>query len=186
MPLQSDVPWDNALGKAEWLGEKAWGGVRISKGWGIRVKAAEREEALKLLRPEDWQGLSGTKYPIAGLPLSRGSDSVQAALDGWSFTPLFNVPQKWTRAWVVRAAAKPVIWKFQHDFGLGLISVWEDDRKQHRECPVQVFRRNTTKAVSSPALPAAWAAVVTSGKSPVVPRAPGPPPEKCRWALRHP
>ena len=163
-PLPCDVIWETAMGKTEWLGGNACGVLRTSKGWGIRVKAEDRDGTLMTLRPDDWQALEGKKYCISGLPLGCGSESLQAALSSWSFNPLYSFRQKWSRTWVVRAGKEPVSWKFQHDFGIGLISPWEEERRQPRKPSVQIFRRGTDTSPNS-TMPKSWAAVVASSNA---------------------
>ena len=99
----------------------AHGVVTTYKGLGIRVKAANFEDAAKQLRPEDYKRLLGEKYEISGLPMATGKDALTEFVDGWDVVPLYSFRQGFCRTWVVRATKAPAIKVVQHDYGLAVI-----------------------------------------------------------------
>ena len=103
VPCRLDVDLASALRQAGRTTEH-YGVVKTYKGFGIRVLAGKYEEAARLLRPEDADSLTGTKYEVTGLPLYCGRDAIEELLVSWpGAVPITTFRTSRTRTWIVSA-----------------------------------------------------------------------------------
>ena len=121
VPLDIGCNLQEACRKAAQLGEVAAGVCRTRKGLGVRVSAGHHATALKQLRPQDHETLTGNLWEVTGLPLSMGEDALGKFLGDWQAIPVRTYRQGYTRTWVVRSSVDPARTKIQHDFGLALV-----------------------------------------------------------------
>ena len=122
VPLPLDFSLDGALRKTAWLADRAYGVVTTRMGLAVRVLAADLEESIKLVQPDNYSKFLGELWDVSGLPLSCGPDAGTDFLAGWKVTPMNAFHQGYRRTWVVvRAAEQPVSTKLQHDFGLATV-----------------------------------------------------------------
>ena len=121
VPLPSGISLEDALAKAKFLGDMAFGVVSMKNGFGIRVPVADFDKAARALRPDDATSLIGKMYHVSGLPLACGKEALAAFMYDWNFTPVYTFVQGRTRTWAVRAEVAPFEEMLQHDDGLVLI-----------------------------------------------------------------
>ena len=119
--LPLDFSLDGALRKTAWLADRAYRVVSIRMGLAVRVLAADFEEIIKQMRPDNYCKFLVDLWDVSGLPALPGPDAVTYFFAGWKVTPLKTFRQGYRRTWVVRAAEQPLSTKLQHDFGLAVI-----------------------------------------------------------------
>ena len=120
-PLPIGVSLETSVRQAAFFGEKAYGVVPYARGFGIRVKAADFQEILTQIQPENSEQFFGKRWEISGLPLAMGKESLQDFLSGWPVTPLHTFRHGFRRTWIVRSAANPVENIIAHDWGVAVI-----------------------------------------------------------------
>ena len=66
-----------------WLADRASGVVSTRLGHAVRVIAADFEEVVKLVQPENYNEFVGELRDVSGLPLAWSPDAVTDFLAGW-------------------------------------------------------------------------------------------------------
>ena len=160
VPLKDGACMSVALERAAWLGAKAFGVVPSRRSMGIRDRAEDYEEAVRLLRPVDHATLTGTLWEVSGFPLRAGRLSVKEFLHDWAVEPVYTFRQARTRTWVVRANEEPPHKLLQHDDGL--VVVKEAAPRQRRPTPVQRWQPQKSTSRQTVVFPKSWASVAAS------------------------
>ena len=121
VPLESSVGFEEALRSARFHAQCV-GLVHMSRGFGLRVRPADFDALLTVVRPQDAVRFAGDTWDIAGLPLSMSAESVVEFVAPWPVVPVASVRRGLTRTWVCRATVAPTEEILQHDFGIADIS----------------------------------------------------------------
>ena len=125
-PLPICVSLETAVRQAAFFCEKAFGVVPFARGFGVRVKAADFQEILTQIQPENSEQFIGKRWEISRLPLAMSKESLQDFLSGWPVTPLHTFRHGFRRTWIVRAAADPVEKIIAHDFRVAVIKLQQN------------------------------------------------------------
>lgn len=169
VPLPRELDLKMALQRAEWFGADGYGVVTTRRGFAVRVKAEAYDEALKLLRPDDWKGLSGKVWEVSGLPLWTGKAALKDFLQDWEVTPVYTFRQGLRRTWKVRALADPPETQLQHDWGLAVVRLADETRPAKKAPQRWQLPRGAPKQTVT--FPKAWGPPPT-GPPPAPPQPP--------------
>ena len=182
VPINREQGLDSALRTLEGESSVAWGLVPFGPGYAARVKAADYTATLdRLQSTADNCRFTDARYEIRGLPLSWGKLEVAAFFAGkWEMTPIWSTRKGFGRTWLVGAAAPPLSKRWQHDFGLAVVSDYERKPQLHEIKRWQPTRKSSNDKSPTPVKPSAaggaWAKTLTHGQRPAAAAAVATPP----------
>ena len=143
-----DETREKALERAAFHGAEVWGVVpqRNGKGWGVRVVATEYERFAKVIRPTDYQQITGEVYELSGFPTWMGEEGLAEFLAPGNTIAQFRgtTTYGWNeckrRNFFVKTTEKIAWTKKQGEDFVATCGI--EVRKPRRTEPVQSFRQN--------------------------------------------